>query len=844
MSGLLSLSWRESRGARRRLLLYMSSISLGVAALVAIDSFAANTTRAVRDQSRSILGGDVAFTARDKFSDTALAIFDSLRAGGVPIERSTTFASMATVARSGGTRLAQVRAVTPGYPLYGEVVTNPPGAWATLGTGQRAIVDPSLLIALNARVGDTISLGMAKFEIAATIEAIAGDPGVASVLGPRAFIADKWVTATGLLTFGSRAEYEALAKLAPGMPPGRWVTPLRRRLESQQVRIRTVVESENNLTTAVQQLSQFLGIVGLVALLLGGIGVASGVHAFVQRKIDTVAIFRCLGATGWQVLGVYVLQAALMGFIGALAGAALGVAIQFALPALIGDFLPVDVHVSLEPRAVLVGLAIGVWVALVFALRPLLVVRRVSPLVTLRRDAETIGAAQRRDPLGWVVTSALTVSVIALAFSRADSTKEGFVFTTGIAGSLAILGGSAWLLTVIARHLPRIGWPFVLRQGVANLHRPANQTHAVVVALGFGAFLVSTLYLVQANLLRQFDALSSSSRGNVLFFDVQDDQRAGVDSLIRSAGHPILESVPIVTMRIAAIGGDSVAAYARRAHLPPQFWALRREYRSTYRDTIVQTEKVVAGHWLSKRVPADSVFDVSLEQELASSLQVKVGDAITWDVQGVPVRTRITSLRDVNWGRFEPNFFAVFAPAALRGAPQQHVIVTSVPTDSDVAQLQRAAVVRFPNVSSIDLSLIRRTVLRIVQRAATAVRFLALFSFAMGIPVLFSAVAATRRDRLRESVLLKTLGATRRQVGRILLSEYAALGILGSLAGMVLSLGGAWALMKWVFDLPFSPAGLPMFVIAATMTLMAVVIGSLTSREAFRATAMDALRES
>jgi putative ABC transport system permease protein len=686
-------------------------------------------------------------------------------------------------------------------------------------------------------------LGFAQFVIGGVIEQIPGDPGVAAAIGPRVFIAQQWVAATQLLTFGSRAEYEAVVKLPVGTAPGRWIAPLRPTFRASEVRIRTVAERENDLADGIGQLSKFIGVVGLVALLLGGIGVASGVHAFVQRKVDTVAILRCLGATGWQVLLVYAVQAAAMGFVGAAGGALLGVGIQYALPLALGDFLPVDVAITLEPTAILYGLGIGVWVAVIFALRPLLALRRISPLATLRRDAETIGAARRRDPATWLVTGLLATSVVVLAMTRAENAEEGFYFTVGIAASLGILATSALGLIWLARKLSRTGLPYVFRQGIANLHRPANQTTSVVIALGFGAFLVSTLYLVQANLLQQFDLTLGSSRGNLLFFDVQDDQRAGVDSLVRAAGQTVLQSVPIVTMRIQGIKGQSLPDYARTAGLDPAYWALRREYRSTYRDTLVATETLLKGTWFKAAPATDGVFELSLEQEVAENLKVELGDEITWDVQGVPVRSRLTSIRVVDWGQFEPNFFAVFPTAALRGAPQQHVVLAAVDADTTVARLQRQAVARYPNVSSIDLSLIRGTITKIVERVATAVRFLAIFSFAMGIPVLFSAVAATRRDRLRESVLLKALGASRAQVGRILLSEYAALGVLGALAGMVLSFGAAYALMRWVFELPFAGAPVAALAIAGLMALMAIVIGLMTSRDVFRVTAMEALRE-
>ena len=844
---LLSLAWRESRTARRRLLLYMSSISLGVAALVAIDSFASNVTESVREQSRALLGGDVAFGARQgDFTPKADSILDSLRQTGIRFARQTTFASMGLVERSGGTRLVQVRAVTPEYPFYGTITTSPAGRWAQLQNGRNALVDQSLLITLEARVGDTLTLGYAKFAIIGALVNVPGDPGISATIGPRVFIPASHLAETKLLTFGSRADYEAFAKLPEGTDPGTWLTPLRQRLERNRVRARTVVENEVNLTESIDQLSDFLGVVGLVALLLGGIGVASGVHAFVARKIDTVAVLRCLGATSRQVLIIYVLQAAVMGLVGAAVGAALGVAIQYALPLTVRDFLPVDVTVSLAPKAILVGLALGVWVAMVFALRPLLALRNVSPLQALRRDLDSAPlTAGLRDWPRALVNLALAASVVALAAWRSPTLKTALWMSAGIAAVLVVLLLSAIVLSAIARRALRAGWPYVVRQGVANLYRPANQTRAVVLSLGFGAFLITTLYLVQANLLRQFDLTTSSARGNLLFFDVQDDQDAGVESIVRNAGYAVVQSTPIVTMRIKTVAGRTIAEILTDTTRRGGAWALRREYRSTYRDTIQSSERVVAGRWFGETPARDSqpTAEVSLEQDVAKELRVKIGDVVVWDVQGVEVPARVTSLRDVEWARFEPNFFAVFAPGALEKAPKQFVLLTNVPDGVSAVRVQRSVVQRYPNVSAIDLSVIRKTISEIVDRVSMAIRFLAVFSLAMGIPVLFSAVAATRRERVREGVLLKTLGATQGQIRRILFAEYALLGVLGSLTGMVLSFGGAWGLLKYVFHRPFSPATVPAVLIAAAMVLVTVSIGVLSGRDVFRTTPMAALRE-
>ena len=842
-SSIAGLAWRESRTARRRLLLYMSSISLGVAALVAIDSIASNVQSSVREQSRSLMGGDVSFSANQKFPEKPRKILDSLSANGTPVANVVTFVSMALAERSGITRLTQVRGVSANYPPFGEVVTEPPGLWARLQEGQYALVSPATLISLDARIGDTLSIGYSKFVLIGAAATVPGDPGLASAIGPRLFIAEKFVPETQLLGFGSRASYESLVRLPDGTVSEKWVALLRPKFQNENVRVVTVAQREQNLSETIGQLADFLGIVGLIALLLGGIGVASGVNAFVIRKIDTVAVLRCLGATSGQVLAIYVAQAAAMGFLGAALGVGLGIAIQFALPVAVKDYLPLDVHVRLVPGAIALGLGIGVWVALLFALRPLLALRRVSPLQALRRDAEALELQRRKDIPSHVVNIALLGSVVGLAIMRADGWRRGALFAAGIGASLLLLWGSAALLSTVARRVVTARWPYVVRQGVANLYRPANQTHSVVLALGFGAFLVSTLYLVQANLLKQFDITAAASKGNLILFDIQEDQRAGLDSIVASQGQRALGSSPIVTMKITTINGRTIDKWAAATGIPARHWALQREYRSTFRDSLVPTEKIIAGKWIGAAHLADSLSEVSLEKDVATELHVKVGSAITWDVQGIPVKTKVTSLREVNWARFEPNFFAVFEPRALASAPKQFVMVAAVASDTTIARIQRLTVARYPNVSSVDLSMVRRTVGQIIGRVSMAVRFLALFSLAMAIPVLFSAVAATRRDRLREGVLLKTLGATRAQIGRILLAEYALLGALGALTGMLLSFGGAWGLVHFVFSGTFSPALLPAAMIALAMMILAVSIGLATGREVFRETPMAALRE-
>ncbi|GAB1344983.1 ABC transporter permease [Gemmatimonas sp.] len=903
---LLRLAWRESRTARRRLALYMSSIAFGVAALVAIDSFAGNVTRSIRDQSRTLLGGDLSLQARAAFPAVVDSITDSLRTAGVPSSRVTTFASMALAEPSGGTRLVQVRAVSPGYPFYGAIETVPANGWSSVHDDTVVFVDPSLLIALDAKVGDRLKLGQQQFIIGGTLGNVPGDAGITAVIGPRVYVSDKWLPQMALLSFGSRAEYEMVFKLPAALatpkPAAEVARALRRRIDPVdaariealeargererngpggegeeagrdstivadstatataaitasprvRVRVRTVADTERDFTQAVARLADFLSIIGLIALLLGGIGVASGVNAFVSAKIDTVAVLRCLGATSRQVLALYVVQAAAMGLVGATAGAALGVAVQFLLPRVMGEFLPVDVTIALEPWPLLLGLGTGVWVSLVFALRPLLALRRVSPLQAIRRNADPASLpSEWKDVARLLVDALLVGSIVAIVLSRIESLRDGLAMTAGIVGVVLVLWLAATALIAVARRTTRPSWPFPLRQGIANLHRPANQTRAVTLALGFGAFLLSTVYLVQANLLARVQTTADAAAGNLLLFDVQDDQAAPLDSMLRARQHPIVQQTPIVTMRVEAINGVSVTRLQSDTSVRRAGWSLRREYRSTYRQSMQSSEKLVSGDWFPDSVTRAAErasnpqlpFLLSLEQEVAREMGVALGDTITWNVQGVPVTTVLSSTREVNWGRFEANFFAVFEPAALRRAPQQYVIVANVPTGAPLAEIQRDIVRRYPNVSSLDLTLVKQTIGSIVDRVTLAIRFLGLFSLAMGIPVLFSAVAATRRARLREGVLLRTLGASRQQVARVLLAEYGALGALGALTGMLLSFGGAWGITRFVFDDPFDPAVGPTFVIALGMLLLTMTIGLLTSRDVYRETPMIAIRE-
>ncbi|NOT08873.1 MAG: FtsX-like permease family protein [Gemmatimonadales bacterium] len=859
------MAWREGRAGRRRLWLLTGAITAGVAALVAINSFTQNLRTAVAEQARALLGADLSINANRAFTPGVEALIDSLVAPDSALGRAAgrkarqiNFAAMAYVPRTQGVRLVQVRAIEGGYPFYGEIATDPAYRWRALDTEDGVLVDPALLVALNARVGDTLALGNGRFPILGRILNVPGDVGVASAFGPRVFLPARAIPQTGLLQFGSRAEYTAFLQLAPGVAAQPIAEKYRQPLRRERTRIRTVEDDREDLSDALSRLGNYLGLVALVALLLGGLGVASGVHVFIKRKLDTIAVLRCLGATSAQVFGVYLIQALAMGVIGSALGAVLGVGVQQLLPMLFRDLLPVDVRVLPSPRSIALGMGLGIWVAGIFATLPLLAVRRVSPLMTLRRDVEPQKSG--RDRLSTLCALLLATSVTGLAVIQVGDVRDGIIFSLGVGIALLVLWLAArGLIKGVRRWFPS-RLPYLWRQGLANLYRPANQTVTVVLALGFGAFLLATLYLVQHNLLRQFRPGGSGSRPNLMFFDIQPPQLEGVVRVFAENGVTRPPVVPIVTMRIKAIRdipvkpaapGDTAEAEQppsaegrQRRDAGPSGWALRREYRSTYRDTLTATEKLVGGAWWGAGGRAAAApYLVSLETGIADELGVKLGDEIVWDVQGAEIRTRVANLREVDWGRFETNFFAVFQGGVLEGAPQMLVTLVRVDSVEARGRVQRGMAERLPNVTVIDLSQIQEAIEGILDRGAVIVQFLAFFSLITGAIVLVGAVSAARAQRIREAVLLKTLGATRAQVLRILIAEYAALGVLAALTSVVLASVAGWALAKWVFESPFvlpAPAlsGLTLLLVGLTLA-----VGLWNSAEILKRAPLAVLRE-
>ncbi|MCS6806139.1 MAG: FtsX-like permease family protein [Acidobacteriota bacterium] len=829
------MAWRESRSHRRRLVLFVLSIALGVAALVAIASFGQNLEQAINEQAKALLGADLLITSRQPLTPDVDAWLRSL---GGEQSRETSFASMVSLPKNGRTRLVQVRALEGRFPFYGQLQTAPPSAAHSFQDGPQALVEDGLMLQLDAQLGDEIKIGAFTYRIAGRLLKVPGEVSL-DLTGPRVYIPMAYLNQTKLLQRGSLASYRAYFKFDQNTNVEQVVARAQPQLTAYRLSSETAQQRQMALGRAMENVYGFLNLVGFIALLLGSIGVASAIHVYIKQKIATVAILRCIGAKTKQTVTIYVIQATLMGLIGATAGALLGTGVQRVLPRVFSDFLPVSVPVTICWRAIAEGMATGLGITLLFVLLPLLSVRRISPLRTLRVSYEETHSATN-DRLRWVIYALIALAVSGFAVAQTGRWTVGIGFAAGLGVAFGVLAGVGALLMKLVRAYFPTGWTYVWRQGLANLYRPNNQTVVLILALGLGTFLISTLYLTQHTLLSQVAGVGGGNNPNLVLFDIQNDQKERVANLVRSFDLPLLQQVPVVTMRLVSVGGRSVAELLKDPTRSD--WPLQREYRVTYRERLIDTEQVVAGRWQGRAVDPGKPIPISLEEGIARPLRVSVGDELVFDVQGVPIRTVVGSIREVQWRRIQPNFLVVFPAGVLEDAPQFHVFVTRASSSEASAAVQRAVVKQFPNVSMIDLTLVLDTVDSVLTKVSFVIQFMALFSIITGLIVLASTVVSSRYQRMQESVLLRTLGASRAQIIHIMMVEYLCLGTAAALTGLLLSLASSWALARFVFETPLKLALVPVASVCVLVIGLTILIGMLNSRGTYNRPPLEVLR--
>jgi putative ABC transport system permease protein len=831
------LAWRQARGAWRHFILLGGCVALGVAALVVVGSFAATLNATLAREAKTLTGGDLEIRAARAFDAETTAALDELRARGASVVAVRELVAMARGA-DGRASLVELKAPDAGYPLYGALVTTPAASLPTLLADDGAVLQREALDRLGVRVGDRIALGAATFTVRGIVDREPDRAASLVTLGPRVFVAGEALARTGLVRVGSRVRYRVLVRLPAALAAREVREAVARRIADAGVRVASYDEAQPGLRRFFSQLASYLGLVGLASLLVGGIGVASSVATFVRRQAPTIAILKALGADSRTLLATFLWQTLTVGALASLAGGLVGIALQPLLIRLVAGLVPFTLEPRVETLTLVRGLVMGVLTTLLCAIWPLLAVRSVRPSLILRRDVDAAPARGRRP---WAAALPIAAGLVALSLWQAGSLKLGGIFLGAAVAAVVTLLAVARGLVSAARRLPRVPWP-AWRQGIGSLRRPGGQPARVIVALGAGVMLLVAVALMQGSLDAQIDHERRREAPSFFFIDVQPDQREAFTQVVARAGGGVTPRLtPIVRARLAAVNGTPVTRDLVRRRVGEDregAFYYTREYALTWSDAPPPGNVVTRGRWWG---PEPGSARISVEDAMAKQLGVDVGGRLTFDVQGVPIEAEVTSLRKVDWQSLNTNFFVIFSPGALDGAPVSFVATTRT-SAADESAVQSAVAAAFPNVTAIPVRDVLERVGAVLGDIAVAIRVMATFTVATGLVVMGGALSATRYQRLYESVVLRTLGATRGAVARAFAVEYACLGAAAGVGGTALAAVLAWIVLRFVLDSPWHLAPAALLGGVAASVVLAITVGFVATWRLLGAKPLPVLR--
>ncbi|HKY71623.1 MAG TPA: FtsX-like permease family protein [Nitrospira sp.] len=868
---MFSMAWRETRGGWRHFVYFFVCIAVGVSALVGVSLFAAHVEHAVSRQAKSLLGGDLEIRSSHPLSAESRTVLETLDERGIHRTHVSELVAMAARPTPGvtsvqATQIVELKAVESDYPLYGTLNVEPAAPLQRLLSLEPsrcamvpchgAVVQEALMLRMGLAIGDRIKIGTAEFLITGLVRTEPDRMANAFSLGPRVIISAAGLKASALVQPGSRVRERELLQLPSGTPLEPLRSELRGRLAADHVRVSGYRDAQPQLKQFLEQLSRYLGLIGLTALFIGGLGVAMSVHAFMQEKLKSIAILKTLGADSSLLIRVYVVQAVGLGLVGSVAGMLLGVVLQRVLPPLLaGGFVTdlldqVGASTDLSMASVgplFKGGVLGLLTTLLFSLWPLLQVRNISPAAIFRREVDPhSGLAVYRQTWGMPVGMHDRVSLITggmilcglavLSVWQAGSWRVGGWYIGGLLLAIIVLIGSSRVLVSALRVMPKPA-SIRLRYAIGNVLRPGGHASGILVAIGMSAMIILTVSLVEQALLRQVNETRPVDAPTFFFIDLQPDQTASFAKLIseRLAGR-MPELTPLVRSRLHAVNGEEVKVDEERGQDERRDenkeerrkqWYLSREYVLTFLDQLPKGNEIVRGSWWQ----AGQRFatpQVSIEEEAAHSLGLHIGSHLDLDIQGATIRAEVSSIRKVDWGNFSTNFYMILSPGSLDGAPLTYVATIRVDPDQEVS-LQQAVVAAFPNVSAIHVGDVLRNFANVLDRLALAIRAVAVFCLVAGGLVMAAALAATRYRRLYESVILKAVGATRGLIASTFAAEYALLGFIGGIMAVGVSSALSWLVLTHIFDLSWSLHPVVLSTGLACTVLLTLCVGFLST---------------
>ena len=847
----LRLARRESRRAWGRLALFIMCVAVGVASVVVVDGLSRGVTDGIRTEGRRLMAADVAVEGNRPVPEA----LDEIAAQFGVVDRVDVreFVSVAIVPDQVSMQLVEVKVVEGDYPFYGELLTEPMQPLSALTGEDSIIVAPEVLEKLNLKVGDELSLGGVSFRIAGTVVEEPDKLDISFTIGPRIFLSPEGLARTSLASRGSRIDHSALLKL-PDSGTAEDAERLKQAIESQLpdaefFKTRTFTSAQASLQRSFQRIGRYLGLIGLMSLLVGGVGVAQVVRAWIAARTDDVAVLRCLGVTPGEAVILFTIQVAAMGLLASLLGAMIGQALLLALPHLAdASLLPGDLVHAWQPLAVLRGILLGVGVAVMFTLPYLWALRKVPPSRVLRRETEPVKSGRLVMALGVLF---LLLCVWLAGSLQTGSWWQGAYFVGGLVATTLTLMLAAWAIVRLVRFLPRDVGSLHVRHGLGRLVRPGAGTMAAIVSLGLGVAFVFSARTAQDRLGSELLSETPENAPTAFFVDVQSDQWPALAELLKDEGSVGLDSQPIVTGRFVAIDGVPVSELMRRTPAPDandgsrpregergrSRWQLTREQRITYGDSLPRGNQITVGDF-----PSGAKNGISVEENFARSLGLEIGSQLTIDIQGVPVDLIVTSLRSVDWRTFGINFFLLAEPGGpLTDAPQQRVAVARIPPDK-AAAVQSKVVSTFPNITVIPIKDVLEKVMAVLEKLGAAVRGLGLFIVVAGTVVLGCTIAASQARRAREVALLKTIGMTRRDVLAIFAIEYSLVGAVAAVVGIAAGLITSWVIVVKGMELPWSLNFADILVAFIATVAIAVLAGLGSSLRALNVRPAEILR--
>ena len=832
-----SMAWRDARHNFSRLFLLVASLITGIAAVVSIGSLNFSLQETLDQNAKELLGADLVIHSNKKFENDILSVLDTTK---LSTAGNAEMASMVMFMNTRQSRLVKLTALYGDFPFYGQLETQPSNAYELMKTGRYAMLDESLARQFEISSEDSVKVGSTMFKVGGVVTKIPGGGALTSTLAPSVYIAMQALDSTGLVQFGSRVSYSLFVKTGNKAETEETINIIKPITKKSRYSYETVEGRKEGLGRSFRSVYQFFSLLAFIALILGCIGVASSVHIYAREKRDEVAVLRCIGSSGWQAFNIFFIQVFFLGLLGSILGAGLGAGIQKVIPIVFKNFIPVDLPFAISWEAVAEGLLLGVVVSVLFAILPLVAIRFVPPLMVLRAES-----SPRRifSKMRWSAITLIVLFPFLAATYQTSKWLTGLAFAGGLGLALGFLALVAMgLLKLVRRFFPKNA-RFVFRHALSNLYRPNNQTQVLMVTIGLGAFIIATLNIIQNSLLGQVEFTGNKNQSNTILFDIQPSQRDGVIKLIKDHHLPVNQVVPIITCRLQEVKGKKIEALlADTVNRTPE-WSLTREYRVTYRDSLHRSEELIKGkvHYFNPG-QRDSV-GVTISEGMHETLRVDVGDSLVFDIQGVPVKVWISGVRKVEWPKDPPNFLFVFPKGVIDNAPQIWVAATKVGEVNEANRFQQELVMAYPNVSLIDLRLILSTVENLFGKISVVIKFLALFSIITGLVVLAGAVVNSKFARIRENVLLRTIGARTRQIMQITLIEYAYLGLFSAITGMILSLAGGWALCRFFFEVQMGVAWIDLLWVGGAVTFLTVFIGWFNSREVISTPPLQVLRK-